>query len=65
MAYGIFKKEDPHERRNYRIITVQVTVIKLFEQLLTKQLSYGFNNKLCDKLTAYKKISTLRQLSWL
>ena len=67
MAYGMFKKEDPHERRNYvyRIITVQVTVNKLFEQLLSKQLSYGFNNKLCDKLTAYKKNNTLRQLSWL
>ena len=24
----VFKKEDPHERRNYRIITVQVTVNK-------------------------------------
>ena len=50
-----FKKEDPHEKGNYRPITVQVAVNKLFEQLLSKQLSYGFNNKLCDKLTAYRK----------
>ena len=50
-----FKKEDPHEMGNYRPITVQVTVNKLFEQLLSQKLSYGFNNKLCDKLTAYRK----------
>ena len=50
-----FKKEDPHEKGNYRPITVQVAVNKLFEQLLSKQLSYGFGNKLCDKLTAYRK----------
>ena len=48
----VLKKEDPHEKGNYRRITVQVTLNKLFEQLLSKQLSYGFNNKLCDKLTA-------------
>ena len=40
---------------NYKPITVQITVNKLFEQLLSKQLSYGFNSKLCDKLTAYRK----------
>ena len=51
----VFKRDDPHEKGNYRPITVQVTVNKLFEQLLSKQLSYGFNNKLCDKLTAYRK----------
>ena len=50
-----FKKEDPHEMGNYRPITVQVIVNKFFEQLLSKQLSYGFNNKLSDKLTAYRK----------
>ena len=50
-----FKKEDPHEKGNYRPIAVQVTLNKLFEQLLSKQLSYGFNNKLCGKLTAYRK----------
>ena len=51
----VFKKDDPHEKGNYRPITVQVNVNKLFEQLLSKQLSYGFNNKLCEKLTAYTK----------
>ena len=51
----VFKKEDPHEKENYRPITVQVTVNKIFEQLLSKQLSHGFKNKLCDKLTAYRK----------
>ena len=51
----VLKKEDPHEKGNYRPITVQVAVNKLFEQLLSKQLSYGFSNKLCDKLTAYRR----------
>ena len=51
----VFKKEDPLEKGNYRPISVQVTVNKLFEQLLSKQISYGFNNKLCNKLTVYRK----------
>ena len=51
----VLKKEDLHEKGNYSPITVQVTLNKLFQQLLSKQLSYGFNNKLCDKLTAYRK----------
>lgn len=51
----VFKKEDPHEKKNYRPITVQVTINKIFEQLLSKQLNYSFNDKLCDKLTAYRK----------
>ena len=51
----VLKKEDPHEKGNYRPITLQVTLNKLFEQLLNKKLSYGFYNKLCDKLTAYRK----------
>ena len=56
LEFGLnLKKDDPHEKENYRTITVQITVNKLFEQLLSKQLSYGFNNKLCDKLTAYRK----------
>ena len=41
----VFKKEDPHERGNYRLITAQVTVSKLFEQLLSTQLSYCFNTE--------------------
>ncbi|KAL9986821.1 hypothetical protein ACROYT_G001023 [Oculina patagonica] len=51
----VFKKEDPHEKENYRPITIQVTVNKVFEQLLSNQLSHWFNNKLCDNLTAYRK----------
>ena len=50
----VFKREDPHEMGNYRPITVQAIVNELFEQLLSKHLSYGFNSKLCDKLTTYK-----------
>lgn len=40
----MFKKEDTQEKENYnRPITVQVTINKIFEQLLSKQLGYGFN----------------------
>ena len=51
----VLKKEDAHEKGNYKPIAVQVTLNKRFEQLRSKQLSYGFNNKQCDKLTAYRK----------
>ena len=51
----LIETPDPHEKRNYRPITVKVTVNKIFEKLLSRQLSYGFNNKLCDRLTAYRK----------
>ena len=60
-----FKKEDLHEKGNYRPITVQVAINKLFEQLLSKQLSYGFNIKLCDKLQLTGKTITVTQLSCL
>ena len=51
----VHKKDDPHNKENYRPITVQTTINKVFEQLLSKQLGHGFNNKLCDNLTAYRK----------
>ena len=56
----VFKKVDPHEKENYHPITIQVTVNKVFEQLLSNQLSHWFNNKLCDKLTAYRKRNSLK-----
>ena len=39
-----FKKEDPHEKGNYRPITVQVTVNRLFEQLLSNSVMVLITN---------------------
>jgi len=30
----VFKKDDPLEKENYRLVTVQMRVNKIFEQLL-------------------------------
>ena len=51
----VFKEDDPCKKENYRPITVQNTMNKIFEQLLSNQLDHNFGNKLCDKLTAYRK----------
>ena len=48
----VFKKDDPWLKENYCPITEQVTVNKVFEQLLSKQLSHSFEGKFSDKLTA-------------
>lgn len=32
----VFKKEDPLDKVNYRPITIQITIAKIFEQLLCK-----------------------------
>jgi len=42
---SVFKKNDPRLKKNYRPITEQVTVNKVFEQLLSKQLSHGFEGR--------------------
>ena len=51
----VFKKDDPRLKENYRPITVQVKVNKVFEQLLSKLLSHSFEGRFSDKLTAYRK----------
>ena len=51
----VFKKDDPRLKENYRPITVQVTLNKVFEQLHSKQLSHSFEGRFSDKLTAYRK----------
>ena len=50
----VFKKEEPRLKENYRPITVEATVNKVFEQLLSKQLSHNFDGGFSDKLTAQK-----------
>ena len=50
---------DPNDHRlkeNYRPITVQVTVNKVFEQLLSIQLSTKFESRFSGNLTACKRI---------
>ena len=51
----VFKKDDPRLKENYRPITLQDTVNKIFEQLLSKQLSHSFEGMFSDKLTTYTK----------
>ena len=50
-----FKKDDPRLKENYRPITVQVTVNKVFEQLLSKQLSHSFEGRFSDKLNCIQE----------
>ena len=51
----VFKKDDCLERENYRPETVKVTVNKVFEQLLAKQVTSRFDDHLSEFLTAYRK----------
>lgn len=50
-----FKKDNPQEKENYRPLTIQIMVNKVFEQLLSKQVVKGLDKKLSDNLTAYRK----------
>jgi len=40
---------------NYRPVTVLNTVAKVFESLLSKQITESIDTHLCDKLPAYRK----------
>jgi len=51
----VFKKDDPLEKENYRPVTVQMTVNKIFEQLLAKQVTDNLDNRLSDFQIAYRK----------
>ena len=51
----VFKKEDPQDCRNYRPITVLPVVSKVFEQLLSDQISKQFDSRLDPRITAYRK----------
>ena len=52
MGSCFFKKDDPLEKENYRPVTVQMTVNKIFEQLLAKQVPDNLDNRLGDFQTA-------------
>ena len=51
----VFKKEDPQDKGNYRPITVLPVVSKVFEQLLSDQITKQFDSCLDLQITAYCK----------
>ena len=51
----IFKKNDNLSKTNYRPVSVLTTLSKIFEQLLTSQLSDYFEEIFDHMLSAYRK----------
>ena len=51
----MFKKDNKQDIKNYRPITVLTVIGKVFEQLLSKQLTSFIDPMLCNNLTAYRK----------
>jgi len=51
----IFKKDDPLNVKNYRTITILNAVDKVFEQLLSKQVTKFIDPYLTENLTAYRR----------
>ena len=51
----IFKKGDKHNVENYRPITTLSIIDKVFESLLSKQITHYFDPTLSPRLTAYRK----------
>ena len=51
----VFKKDNKQDIKNYRPVTVLTVIGKVFEQLLSKQLTSFIDSKLSHNLTAYRK----------
>ncbi|XP_022803206.1 uncharacterized protein LOC111340598 [Stylophora pistillata] len=51
----VHKKDDQLQKENYHPVTVQIFIKKIFEQLLSSQITENYNNRLCDHLTAYRE----------
>ena len=51
----VFKKDNKQDIKNYRPVTVLTLIGKVFEQLLSKQLTSFIDPKLSHNLTAYRK----------
>ena len=51
----VFKKDDHLDKENYRPVTVLTAVDKVFEQLISKQITSQFESRLSDCITAYRK----------
>ena len=53
--FPIFKKDDPHDKCNYRPMSILVTLDKDFEKCLTRQLCDYFSAILSPFLSAYRR----------
>ena len=51
----VYKKDDKHSKENYRPITVLPCVDKVFEQLIGKQVAMGFDDRMYNNSSAYRK----------
>ena len=51
----IFKEGDPHDKSNYRPVSILVTLEKVFEGCLARQLSDYFSSILSPFLFAYRR----------
>ena len=51
----VFKKDNKQDIKNYRPVTVLTVIGKVFEQLLSKQLTSFIDPMLSNNLTAYRK----------
>ena len=52
----VFKKDDRANKFNYRPITVLNSVAKVFESLLSKQISDNIDSQMYSKMSAYRKM---------
>ena len=50
-----FKKDDPYDKSNYRPVSILVTLDKVFEKCLARQLSDYFSSILSPFLSAYRR----------
>lgn len=57
----VFKKGDRHDARNYRPITSLIAVDKIFELLLSNQVTSHYDETLYYRMTAYKKDIVAKQ----
>ena len=51
----VFRKEDREMEKNYRPITSLIRIDKIFEQLLSKQITGHYDPNLYNRMTAYRK----------
>lgn len=51
----VFKREDPQNSGNYRPIAALPVVSKVFEKLLSEQITKQFDSRLHPGITAYRK----------
>ena len=50
----IYKKDDPFTEKNYRPVSILPTLSKIYERLLSKQLTEHFNSIFHDFLSAFR-----------